>query len=191
MHRNVSNEPGDGSDGRAPTEAWLFAQAVLGKPIPKIVRPEVLARAKRAELEEWAPFSSRHAEELRSLQSAEAEAAHDRELLEFRAQISTKAADELRALQRQEAEEREAWRRAEQFVEMLQEGKPGAGLPPGAPGETPPALARNSPVAGSRCHVTPRSSCWGFFDCFVRCDCASVGNTAIDSAASTTKRERK
>jgi hypothetical protein len=120
MHRNLSHPPGDGSDGRAPTEAWLFAQAVLGKPIPKIVRPEVLARAKRAKLQEWAQFSSRHADELRSLQYAEAEARHDRELLEWAAQISTEAADKLRALQRQEAEEREAWRRAEQFVEMLE-----------------------------------------------------------------------
>jgi hypothetical protein len=51
----------------------------LGKPIPKIVRPEVLARAKRAELEEWAHLSSRHAKELRRLQFAEAEARHDRE----------------------------------------------------------------------------------------------------------------
>jgi hypothetical protein len=120
MHRNLPSQPGDGSDGKAPTEAWLFAQAVRGKPIPRIVRPEVLARAKRAELEERAPFSSRHAAELRSLQSDEAQASHDRELLEFRAQISTKAADELRAMERQEAEEREAWRRAEEFVEMLE-----------------------------------------------------------------------
>jgi hypothetical protein len=108
---------------RAPTEAWLFAQAVFGKPIPKIVRPEVLARAKRAELEEWAQFSSRHAAELRRLRFAEAKARHDRELLEFAAQISTKSADELRALQRKEAAEREAWRRAEKFVEMLLEGR--------------------------------------------------------------------
>jgi hypothetical protein len=122
MHRNLSHPPGDGSDGRAPTEAWLFAQAVRGKPIPKIVRPEVLASAKRAELERLAQFSSRHAKELRSLQYAEAEARHDRELLEWAAQISTKCADELRALQRQEAEEAEAWRRAERFVEKLQEG---------------------------------------------------------------------
>jgi hypothetical protein len=43
--------------------------------------------------------------------------------LEWAARISTKAADELRAVQRQEAEERDAWRRAEKFVEMLLEGR--------------------------------------------------------------------
>ncbi|MBI3836669.1 MAG: hypothetical protein HY288_01880 [Planctomycetia bacterium] len=31
----------------APSEAWLFAQAILGKPIPRIVSPEAKARAKR------------------------------------------------------------------------------------------------------------------------------------------------
>jgi hypothetical protein len=72
------------------------------------VRPEVLASAKRAELEELAQLSSRHADELRSLQFAEAEARHKRELLEFAAQISTKSAGELRALQRKEAAERDA-----------------------------------------------------------------------------------
>ncbi|HEV3137785.1 MAG TPA: hypothetical protein VGZ26_07765, partial [Pirellulales bacterium] len=120
MHRNVSNQPGDGSDGKAPTEAWLFAQAVFGNPIPKIVRPEVVARAKRAELEQLARISSRHAEELSSLQYAEAAARHDRELLEWAARISTRAEEKLRALQQQEAAEREAWNRAEKFVEMLE-----------------------------------------------------------------------
>ena len=81
-----------------------------------------MARAEREELERLAEFSSRHAEELRRLQAAEAAAGHDREILEWAARISTEAADKLRALQRKEAEEREAWRRAEQFAETLLEG---------------------------------------------------------------------
>jgi hypothetical protein len=138
MHRNLPVQPGDGSDGRAPTEAWRFAQAVLGKPIPRIVRPEVKARAERQELEQLARLLPRYAEELRRLQAAEAKAWHDRELLEWAARISTKCADELRALQWKEAEEREAWRRAEKFVESLLAGNwdpskhPRLGGPPNA-----------------------------------------------------------
>ena len=109
-------------DRRAPTEAWLFAQALLGKPIPKIVSPEVRARARREELERLAQSSRHHAEELSRLQRAEAEALRERELLEFAAAISSTAESRLKALLREEAAEREAWRRAEAFVARLLEG---------------------------------------------------------------------
>ncbi|MBI3837461.1 MAG: AHH domain-containing protein [Planctomycetia bacterium] len=138
MHRNFPPQPGDGSDGSPPSEAWLFAQAILGKPIPSIINPETAARAKREELERLAQFSSRHADELRRLQAAEAEARHKREILEWAAGISTRAEEKLRALQRKEAEEREGWRRAEHFTEMLLEGDwdpskhPRLGGPPNA-----------------------------------------------------------
>lgn len=122
MHRNPRKQPADGSDGSPSSEAWLFAQAILGKPIRRIVSPETKARADREELERLAQFSSRHAEELRGLHAAEAEARHDREILEWAAGISTRAEEKLRALQRKEAESREGWRRAEQFTEMLLEG---------------------------------------------------------------------
>jgi hypothetical protein len=133
MHRNLSQQPGDGSDGSPPSEAWLFAQAILGKPIPRIVSPETAARAEREELARLARFSTRHAEDLRRLQNADAKTRHDREVLEWAAKISTKAEDELRALQRTEAEEREAWRRAEQFAERLREGSWDASQHPRAP----------------------------------------------------------
>ena len=122
MYRNPPKSAGDGSDGSPPTEAWLFAQAILGKTVPRIVSPEAKARANREELERLAEYSSRHAEELRRLQATEAEARHDRELLEWAAQISTRAEEKLRALQRKEAQERAGWRRAEQFAELLLEG---------------------------------------------------------------------
>ena len=83
------------TDDSPPSEAWLFAQAILGKPVPRIARPEVKARAKREGLERLAQYSTRHAEELRRLRAAEVEARHDRELLEWAAQISTEAADKL------------------------------------------------------------------------------------------------
>ncbi|HEX4143200.1 MAG TPA: hypothetical protein VHY91_06595 [Pirellulales bacterium] len=101
----------------APTESWLFAQAILGKPIPRIVSPEARARAKRDELERSARSSARDAEELRRIRRAEAQARRERESLEWAAQISTDAEARLRALQQNEAGERAAWRRAGQFYE--------------------------------------------------------------------------
>jgi hypothetical protein len=82
MPLNLSKQAEDGSDGAPPSEAWLFAQAILGNPIPRIVSPEAKARAEREELERLAQFSSRHAQELRRLQTAEAEARRKRELLD-------------------------------------------------------------------------------------------------------------
>lgn len=109
----------DESDVTAPSETWLFAQAILGNPVPRIASPEATAKAKRAELERFARSSPRHAEALRALDAAEAKARRDRELLEWAAGISTRAAEELRALQRKEELEREAWRRDERFYETL------------------------------------------------------------------------
>ncbi len=119
MNRAFNANSGVPRDGSPPSEAWLFAQAILGKPIPRIVSPERKARAEREELQRLALFSTRHADELRKLEAAEAAARHDREILEWAAGISTEAEAKLRALQRKEAEEREAWRRAEIFAEQL------------------------------------------------------------------------
>src|SRR4051812_44288757 len=94
---------------RPPSEAWLFAQAILGRPIPRIQTPEAVARQKRSELERLAPFSSEHAKELLHLQTTEAETSRKRELLEWTAQFSSRAEDELRAIKRKEAEHRDAW----------------------------------------------------------------------------------
>jgi hypothetical protein len=121
MNGDFRKDPSDGSGPSPPSEAWLFSQAIQGKPIPRIISPEAQARAKRDELEQLAQFSSRHAEELRRLQAADAEARRDRELLEWSAQISTECESKLRTLLWEEAESREAWRRAEQFAETLLE----------------------------------------------------------------------
>jgi hypothetical protein len=122
MRRNFPKKNADGGDGSPTSEAWLFAQAISGKPIPRIVNPEAQTKAKREELERLAQFSSRHAEELRRLQSAEADARRQRELLEWAAPFSTECENKLRKLLREEAEAREGWRRAEQFTETLLEG---------------------------------------------------------------------
>ena len=118
-----TEDASDWSDETAPTESWLFAQAILGKPIPRIVSPEARTRAKREELERLAQFSPRHAEELRRLKTAEVEARRAREVLEWAAGISTHAEEKLRTLERKEAEEREAWRRAERYSEELRDDR--------------------------------------------------------------------
>jgi hypothetical protein len=99
------------------SEAWLFARAILGKPIPRVVRPEVKARAQRAELEGRAQFSAQHAQERRTLQASEREAQRTRQLLEWAAQISTEAQGKLRTIQQIEEQDRRAWHAVERFTE--------------------------------------------------------------------------
>jgi hypothetical protein len=112
-YRNTATGTGDS----APSEAWLFAQAILGKPVPNPYRARDEARAEREQLEWLAQISPGHAVELRKLQSAAAEARRERELLVWAAGISTKAEAKLRTLLREEAEVREAQDRHERLYE--------------------------------------------------------------------------
>jgi hypothetical protein len=112
-----NTKPIDAEDQSPPSEAWLFAQIIQGKPLPEILSSEARTQAKREELERRAQHSSLDAERLRQLRIAEAEAQRKRSLLEWAAQISTRADEQLRSLQRAEAEARETWRRVEQFYE--------------------------------------------------------------------------
>ncbi len=100
-----------------PSKAWAFAQAILGKPIPRIVPPQVQAETRRAELERRAHFLSRDAHELRDLQAAKCDGRRNWELLKWAARISTAAQEKLRAIEQVEAEERRAWHAFEQFTE--------------------------------------------------------------------------
>jgi hypothetical protein len=122
MNRDFRTDSGMPTDDSPPSEAWLFGQAILGRPIPRIVSPQARAQAKREELTRLAEYSSRHADELRQLEAAEAQARQERESLEWAAQICDEATGKLRAIERKEAEEREAWRRAEQYAATLLEG---------------------------------------------------------------------
>jgi hypothetical protein len=99
-----------------PSEAWLFAQAILGKPLPNPAAAAAEARRKCEQLEFLASISDRHAAELRRLQSDEAEARRQRELLIWVAGISTRHEQQLRDLLASEAEARQAQRRYERFV---------------------------------------------------------------------------
>ncbi len=100
-----------------PSEAWLFAQAILGRPIRPVIRPEIKAKAHRAKLERRAHFSSRHVQELHDLQATQRDARHDRALLEWDAQVSTEAQEKLLATQQIEAQERRAWHAIQRFTE--------------------------------------------------------------------------
>lgn len=86
------------------SEAWLFAQQLLGNPIPD---PQVAARngsEDRAKLEWLAAISPRHAEELRRLENQDAEARRKREALIWAAGICDNAAAKLRTILREEAQ---------------------------------------------------------------------------------------
>ena len=83
MNRNIRKSPGDGSDGSPPSEAWLFAQAILGNPIPSPDSIDMAGQTKREHLEWLATISPRHEAELRKLLGEEAERRRQREQLEW------------------------------------------------------------------------------------------------------------
>jgi hypothetical protein len=58
MRDDSLNQITEQTDGPPPSEAWLFAQAIMGNPIPRIVSPEAAARAKRDELQRLAQLSA-------------------------------------------------------------------------------------------------------------------------------------
>lgn len=116
MNRNCrrkTSPPGAPTDGSPPSAAWLFAQQLLGKPIPNPASAAIEARRKREQLEWLAQISSEHAIELRRLQSQDAEANRKREQLEWLATISTEHERQLRNVLREEADLREAYARWE------------------------------------------------------------------------------
>jgi hypothetical protein len=90
-------------EANAPAEAWLFAQAVLGKSASRVVSPEATADAEREKMEFPAQYPSYYVEESHSLQGAEA-----RRVLEFAAAISTGAEAKLAAIARSSTVLREA-----------------------------------------------------------------------------------
>ena len=117
MDGNFSKALAEGAAGSQPSEAWLVAQQLLGKPIPNPAAAAAEARRQREQLEWLAQISTRHEAELRRLRSEEAEARRKREQLEWLAQISTRHERELRNLQRAEADAREAAARSQAFLE--------------------------------------------------------------------------
>ncbi len=80
--------PADGSGTSPPSEAWLFAQAVLGRPVPSASRAEADARARREHLELLAAISPEDARRVRGRLSEDVDAKAQQELLEWVAQIS-------------------------------------------------------------------------------------------------------
>jgi hypothetical protein len=104
-------------DDSPPSEAWLFAQAILGKPIPNPASAEAHARAECDVQEFAASISPQYARQLRRERDAKSAAAADRELLVWAAQISTRAEVKLRAIQQVEQQQRRALQAAKQFME--------------------------------------------------------------------------
>jgi hypothetical protein len=136
-HRSRSASIAGPADGSAPTAAWLFAQAILGNPIPDPRAEAERSRHERELLEFAESISDRARDELRRVQAEEAQVRRDRELLEWVAPISEKRERELRELQREEAEARQRYTRLIESLE-LQEAQwdpskhPRRGGPPNA-----------------------------------------------------------
>ncbi len=80
--------PADGSDGSPPSEAWLFAQSLLGKPVPCPFRAEADARARREHLEWLAQISPEDARRVRGRLSEDVDIKAQQDLLEWVAEIS-------------------------------------------------------------------------------------------------------
>ncbi|MGD9722977.1 MAG: hypothetical protein AB7O59_21390 [Pirellulales bacterium] len=102
-----------------PDEAWVFAQTLLGRPIPSPSAVRAEARAKRAQLAWLASISTRHEQQLHDELSRRSAAIEDRERLEWLASFSPRHERALRRLQAAEAEVREARARYERLVEDL------------------------------------------------------------------------
>ena len=80
MRRSFRGETTDRNPPCRPTEAWLFAQALLGNPIPTAFGAEAEAKRNREQLEWLAGISTRHEEELRQVQAPEAQAPRPRDV---------------------------------------------------------------------------------------------------------------
>lgn len=117
MTRYGSSTPLREARDSTPTEASLFARAILGRPVPDPRRAAWQAQTERDELERLAPFVPRCAERLRELDRAEALARQSRESLTWAAGISNTAEATLRGLLREEAAAAEAQRRWERHFE--------------------------------------------------------------------------
>ncbi len=107
----------DVADDPLPTAAWLFAQAISGRPNPRTSSPAAKPDAQRETSGRLAAFSSPHANELRNLQAAQRDADRSRKLLEWASQLSLEARAKLRAIERADAQQRRAWQAIEQFTE--------------------------------------------------------------------------
>ncbi len=103
MNRNSRHVNVHSADGAPPREAWLFAQAILGRPIARTTAATRLAGADRDQLEWLASGSGTHQGASHCLKSDQAEAKREREQLEWLARISEEHSRKLRILLQEEA----------------------------------------------------------------------------------------
>jgi len=108
MDRNFRQEaPRTQTHEQTKSGAWQFAQAILDRPLPLPTTKATPAAVDREQLEWLASFSTEHEEQLRKLDSLEAESRREREQLEWVAEISTEHEARLRNILAAEAEARQ------------------------------------------------------------------------------------
>ncbi len=119
MDRKFHKGPApDGAGASPPSAAWLFAQALLGKPVPSPFRAEADARARREHLEWLAQISPEDARRVRGQLSEGTDAKAQRKHLEWLAAISPEHEVKRRGLLRAEAEARETREHWEWLAEV-------------------------------------------------------------------------
>jgi hypothetical protein len=117
MNHSFQTETAGGTCASPASDAWLFAQALLGKAAPSASSAAADERAKREQLTWLANISSEHESQLRRSLSEESDATADRAQLQWLAEISPSHESQLRRLLAVEAEAREAQGRIERLVE--------------------------------------------------------------------------
>jgi DNA-directed RNA polymerase subunit F len=157
MDRYFRKETAERAGASPPSEAWLFAQALLDKPVPSASAAEADARAKREQFEWLAAIAPERARELRGQLSEEADAKAQREQLEWLAAISPRHESQLRSLWRTEAERsepQERWQRPADGSNLYEAQWDSAKHPRGG---YPQNRGQWSPAAGSGSAGQPTS----------------------------------
>lgn len=140
MNRNFRKGTAVGAGASPPSESALFAQALLGKAVPSVSRPETDARTQREQLAWLARISPEHDSQLRSSLKEQMNATGERTQLEWLAKISPRHESRLGRLLTSEAEATDSRRGLARLVEgwHVQEAKwdpakhPRRGGPPNA-----------------------------------------------------------
>jgi hypothetical protein len=157
-HHSRRRSACDATDRAVPSEAWLFAQTILGNRIPDLRAAAQRSRHNRELLELAASISDSSQDELCRPKRDEAQARRDREQLEWLASISEVHERELGALEREESEARKAKQEYERINEAL--GIEEARWDPAKHPRrgTPPNPGWFAPTGGASSGATPPST---------------------------------
>ncbi len=117
MAANSRSDRDRSFNGSPPSDALLFAKAILAETISDAPLPAAQANAERERLEFLAQFSTRHEEQLRKMRESEAESRRQRKQLEWLASIIAEHERTLQTVLEDEAATREAQQQRDAAIE--------------------------------------------------------------------------